>query len=202
MPYHIAAEELKRLELYARAVTVGVYLMVQERYLFVFGPNPSGDKLAIVRVGGHREPGEDPHQCALRETLEETGLTAELEHPPGTWQVSPDSTWAPLSWASDDLPPWLVLERDTGEANLMYMARASGQPQPCAEVRGLLLLTSEEVVRLCRQSVTLDQFLADGGIALMRTPYPGGMLLEPARQMRLLATLLTEPALAPGIQPL
>lgn len=92
MPGRFAAEELKWLHLYDRTVTVGVYLVVQDRYVFVFGPNPAGDKLAVVRVGGHREPGESPHQCAVRETLEETGLTAHLEQPPATWIVDQQHT--------------------------------------------------------------------------------------------------------------
>lgn len=84
----------------------------------------------------------------------------------------------------------------------MYRAKASGQPQPSSEVHGLLLLTRDEVLRLCRETVTLDQFLAAGGVALLRTPYPGSMVLEPIKQLRLLATLLTEPALAPSVRPL
>ncbi|HWI60463.1 MAG TPA: NUDIX domain-containing protein [Symbiobacteriaceae bacterium] len=161
-------------------VTAGVYLTIGERFLFVFGPNPAGDRLAIVRVGGHREPGETAWECAAREALEETGLTIE---------ALPVSTGP--DWHEPGPRPLLVLPRDTG-VTVMFLARAEGAPQPCSEVQGLLLLSREEILALCAQPTTLQAFLDAGGQAWMRRPYPPEMILEPVLQCRLLARLLAD----------
>lgn len=168
-------------------VTAGVYLTIGDRFLFVFGPNPAGDRLAIVRVGGHREPGETAWECAAREALEETGLTIEALPVGATLSGSLE----PCAWEEPGPRPLLVLPRESG-VTVMFVARAAGAPSPCSEVRGLLLVSRAEVLALSERPTTLQEFLDAGGQAWMRKPYPPEMVLEPALQFRLLARLLAD----------
>jgi len=146
------------------------------------------------------EPGETPPECAVREILEETGLKAELVCPPATWLASRDLSLAPFPWEGQGIPPLLVLPRDSspeGPVNLMYLARATGHPRPCAEIRGLLLLRPEDVLRICREQLPYADYLTTGGAAVVRAPYPPSMALDPGPQVKLLARLLPAPGALP-----
>ncbi|RYG59095.1 MAG: NUDIX domain-containing protein [Alphaproteobacteria bacterium] len=54
-------------------VGVGVFVRHQGKFLILFRVKPHGQGTWGL-PGGHLEFGETPEQCALRETLEETGL--------------------------------------------------------------------------------------------------------------------------------
>ncbi len=47
---------------------------------------PGPDAILRELPGGRVEPGEDPRKTAMRELLEETGFTGEVEDWTGTWQ--------------------------------------------------------------------------------------------------------------------
>lgn len=114
--------------------TVGAYIIIDRRFLFVFGPNPQSGRLVILRVGGHRENGEAPWDCAAREALEETGLTISPLEPAETliWQDG----FAPFAREGAAPRPFLVLPRAGGaDCNVMFLATAAGTPAPCNETR-------------------------------------------------------------------
>lgn len=175
-------------------VTVGAYIEVDDRYLFVFGPNPTRDKLSVLRVGGHLEPGESHWECAAREAMEETGLVISPVDAPETLTAGrPFAGFRPFIWNGPGPRPLLVLPRSAdpdAPCNVMYLARASGAPRPCHEVDGLLLLRPDEACALCARPTTLAEFQAAGGQAIMRRPYSPDLILEPALQLRLLSELL------------
>ena len=54
--------------------TVGVYLIYQNKLAFMIGPDKSGEKLGIVRLGGHIEKGETPLEALERELQEEADV--------------------------------------------------------------------------------------------------------------------------------
>jgi hypothetical protein len=72
----------------------------------------------------------------------------------------------------------------------MYLAQAEGIPTPSAEVKGLLLLEKEEVHSLCREPLTLEEYLARGGRGILNADFDTKLLLEPFAQLRLLSRLL------------
>lgn len=178
-----------------RVATVGVYLQVDGRFPFVIGPNPAGDQIAVVRIGGHREDGEEPWACARREALEETDLEIEPLDPPGTFfyhRTDAEPRFEPHAWPEHPAP-LLLLPRDRSEhapVNLMYLARGTGTPRPSSETKGLLLLTPAEVQLLCREKLTLRQFRALGGMVAIQHPMNEDLPLVPALQLQLLARLL------------
>lgn len=72
----------------------------------------------------------------------------------------------------------------------MYLAHVDEIPTPSGEVKGLLLLNTENVHRLCRESLTLGQYLSSGGKAILNYEFDLGLVLEPFIQLRLLSRLL------------
>jgi 8-oxo-dGTP pyrophosphatase MutT (NUDIX family) len=173
--------------------------MAGGRFVFAVGfPLPERDRLGVVRLGGHREPGESAWACAAREVEEEAGLAAHPLPPPATCWVGPgqDAAPAPGPWPGDPeegVPPLLVAWRPDGgrrRLSVTYLARGTGAPVPAAETQGLLLLRPEEVRRLAGGRLTLEAFLRGGGEAVLRAPLPPHLPLEPRLQLTALAVLL------------
>lgn len=74
-----------------RVVTAGVYVRLEVLgglMPFMVGQTNAGNRLGVVRVGGHREPGESSCDCARREALEEAGLRIEFLRPPMTYRAT------------------------------------------------------------------------------------------------------------------
>ncbi len=57
--------------------TVGAFVLYQEKFAFMIGPDKTDQKLGIVRFGGHIEAGEDALDCLAREILEEASTLSE-----------------------------------------------------------------------------------------------------------------------------
>jgi hypothetical protein len=190
--------------------TAGAYVVVDGRLPFVVGAIPAAGRLPVIRLGGHREPGEDAWACAAREVLEEASLTARPLPPPATYWAAPPHDPAALTVApwpvapGEPVAPLLVAWReDVGRRrySLMYLAVADGPPRPAAETAGLLLLTPEDVLALVRTPVTLGAFLAAGGRAVLGADLPTDLVLEPFLQLRVLAALLARhPDLVPAVR--
>jgi 8-oxo-dGTP pyrophosphatase MutT (NUDIX family) len=178
-------------------VTAGAYVLCRGRFVFMVGlPLPEHDRLGVVRLGGHREPGETAWACAVREVAEESGMTGYPLAPPATYWIGPaqePATLAAASWSAEPgepAAPLLVAWRsDAGRRRLsvMYLVRAEGMPAPAAETQGLLLVHPDEVLRLARERLSLATFLRDGGQAVLRVPLASDLPLEPRLQLLALA---------------
>lgn len=182
-----------------RVMTAGAYVWLDGKTPFMVGPTPDGNRLAVVRLGGHREDGESPWQCAAREVWEEAGITVVPVPPPASHWLSPIDnlgTLQPGMWPSKpgvDVAPVLVVENHqlpSCPLSVMYLARAESPPTPTGEISALLLLRARDIQRIVQGELTLDDYLALGGQAIMRVPQPHHLLLEPFLQLRVLARLL------------
>ncbi len=79
----------------------------------------------------------------------------------------------------------------------MYLAEAHTLPTPAHEAKGILLLNRADIQRLCREPLTLDQYIHAGGVALLKDAFDTSLYLEPFIQLRLFAQILEwEPDLA------
>jgi ADP-ribose pyrophosphatase YjhB (NUDIX family) len=184
----------------AKINTAGAYLCVQGLYPFSIGSQPHKGRIPVVRLGGHREAGETGWQCALREVQEETGLQVRLLTPPATYLLPdgdrPETELEQIRWQhageQEHAPLLVVAYQREGETllSLIYLAQADELPVPSSEVQGLLLLTPEDVHRLCRERLTLEQYLACGGKAILRHDFDQSLVLEPFLQLRLLSKIL------------
>jgi 8-oxo-dGTP pyrophosphatase MutT (NUDIX family) len=188
--------------------TAGAYVCVNGRFPFVVGPTPMGQRFAVVRLGGHRDAGETPWQCAAREVAEEAGLVIQPITPPIRYWLDRDR--APeqiqprphgLRVDAESPSPLLVVTTGSppeGQAAVMYLAQATESPTPSSEVRGLLLLRPQDIHQIVHQPTTLRQYLDAGGHALLRDRLDRDWLLEPFIQLRAFAQILARhPELAP-----
>lgn len=180
--------------------TAGAYVRVNGYYPFSLGAQPYQGRLPVVRLGGHREGKETGWQCAVREVHEEIHLHIQPLTPQVTYflpdgdQPQAELEAIPLeAGTGGDPAPCLVVayhRQDQLLLSLMYLAQAQGNPRPFSEVKGLLLLREEEIHRICRSSITLEQYLHDGGKAIFEHDYDRSMLLEPFLQLRILSRIL------------
>lgn len=183
----------------ARINTAGAYVLIDGYYLFALGIRPYSDHIPVVRLGGHREEYETGWQCAVREVYEE----ASLHIKPLELQMTYAADWDHTEEELREIPWQNTIEEEPGpilvvtyhressmHLSLMYLTQAEGLPNPCSEVKGLVLLTEEEIYRLCRESVTLEQYLSRGGKAILNADFDADRVLEPFVQLRLLSKLL------------
>jgi hypothetical protein len=87
--------------------------------------------------------------------------------------------------------------------SVMFLAHAEGLPKPSSEVKGLLMLTQEEIHRLCQEPLTLEQYLGGGGKAVSSAEFDTRLVLEPFAQLRLLSKILdmqSETKAQPGMR--
>jgi 8-oxo-dGTP pyrophosphatase MutT (NUDIX family) len=190
-----------------RTVTAGAYISLSALgglVPFMVGPTKAGDRLGVVRLGGHREPGESSWECAHREVLEEARLRITHEVPPATYRATLDEVardlehedWAPLVGEETICPPLLISTRGDdphGPLSVMYLARSDDVPEPAAEAKGLLLLDRADVDYLISaHSLTLREYLQRGGQALFAEDLPLDTPLQPFAQLRWLGQMLRQ----------
>jgi 8-oxo-dGTP pyrophosphatase MutT (NUDIX family) len=179
--------------------TAGAYVCINGLYLFAIGIRPHNGHIPVVRLGGHRQGNETGRECAVREVHEECNLQIRPLPPQTTYLCDWDHIDAGLQemqWRpkiEQEPTPMLVItyrREDRIHLSIMYLAQAEGIPTPSAEVKGLLLLEKEEVHSLCREPLTLEEYLARGGRAILNADFDTKLLLEPFAQLRLLSRIL------------
>ncbi|MFK7695221.1 NUDIX hydrolase [Paenibacillus sp. HJGM_3] len=180
-------------------LTAGVYLRYRDAFVFQCGPNPKTGQLALVRVGGHVDPGETVEAAAVREALEETGCRVTLLHSPSTYQWDPAGDASP-SEITDQEPRYVVKPVLRMGHNAMFWAVTDDVPRLASETQGLVLLTAADIARLADGQATYGDFTAWGGRCLSRSPYEAQLPIQPFPQFRFLAWLLhNNPQLAANV---
>jgi 8-oxo-dGTP pyrophosphatase MutT (NUDIX family) len=183
----------------ARVNTAGAYVCINGLYPFALGAQPYNGRTPVVRLGGHREAHETGWQCATREVYEEANLQINLYTSPTTYLADGDHIEKELTeirWQHEtdqEHIPLLVVaycRDDSILLSLMYLARAEELPTPSSEIRGLLLLEKADIHRLCQEPLTLEQYLSNGGKALLNHEFDKNLILEPFAQLRLLSRIL------------
>jgi hypothetical protein len=177
-------------------VKAGAFVLCNQKMVFVMGPTGDRSALAIVRLGGHREDHETVWDCARREVFEESRMRITPLQPALTFCAS-DSGFGPVPQLEpiDFIPtspndPIPLITGPAERVTPMFLAESSDQPRPSMEIQALVLLTRTEVYSLCSRTVTLKEFQAAGGKAVLRQSMDGSLPLQPLDQLIMLSTIL------------
>ena len=179
--------------------TAGAYVKIGGLFPFAIGWQLHQGNIPVVRLGGHVTGQETGWECALREVKEEANLQISLINPEKTYFFPAETLGADLQevqWEQINIPgpkPLLMVGYRTDldlSLSLMYLAETDENPTPSAEVKGILLLDPDSIIRICVSSITLDQYLKQGGKAIFTEQFDCNRPLEPFLQLRILSRLL------------
>jgi len=132
-------------------------------------------------IGGHREEGEDWLTCAHREAREETGMDIDIIPAPVTWYVPHQGPVQPIEVIDEPrpfafyelvFPPNIRVEGGIYYI-VIYQARLHTRPRemPPDELRGIIALSAEQVVRGLEYRPTLTELLDDGAVLVTGEKY-------------------------------
>ncbi|MBT2636896.1 NUDIX domain-containing protein [Bacillus sp. ISL-39] len=174
--------------------TSGAYIMYKGLFPFQVGPTRKGDKLGVVRLGGHREKGESAQETAIREVFEESSMKIKLVNSPVTFFKKEWNDTAIKIQSSENIAPILVKGAGPTASTAMYLAYSNTAPVPSSETSGLLLLSREDISLICKQKITLEKFIEQGGKVMLSQKINLGLSLEPFPQLLFLAELFEKEA--------
>jgi hypothetical protein len=176
--------------------TSGAYVLYKGLFPFQVGPTRKGDKLGVVRLGGHREGSETAAQTAIREVHEESAMEINLISAPVTYYKDSWNNPSSIIHIDDAIVPVLIKGKDPYSSNAMYLAYSKTEPIPSSETKGLLLLTPEEIFKICKNQFTLKDYLGQNGKAVLGTSIDPSLHLEPFPQLIFLRDLfIREPGM-------
>ena len=144
--------------------TAGVFLLYEKKFAFMVGPDKSGERLGIVRLGGHIEQNEKIIDCVKREIREEASTDIQLVSSPTTYYKRSweEETYEVLDNSIFDIKP-ILINGDKTRATVLFLAYAENQLIPAAEAYGIILLSEEDIVKICNEKITLSTFVSQGG---------------------------------------
>jgi 8-oxo-dGTP pyrophosphatase MutT (NUDIX family) len=189
-------------------VEAGVGLALQdddERYLFILAGTrhhhcPPGT-LFYAGIGGHRETGEDWLTCARREAQEEIHADISIRSAAVTWYIPRSRPVQrldiidqprPLAFYEMIHPPQTPREGELYRI-VIYHAEMLRLPSnlPLEEVRAIIALTTEQVLRGPEHQPTVAELLANGAeIVAESEPVDPRVRLYPLGTARALAHVL------------
>lgn len=174
--------------------TSGAYVIFKGFFVFQVGPNKNGDKLGVVRLGGHREGDESPLDTAIREALEEAAIKINPINSTVTYYLEGWHNQSDKIFMSESgvVNPILIKGNKEELFSVMYIALAENEPQPSSESKGLLLLSPKEIELICSRKITLNEFLKQNGRAKIKDNINKDFVLEPYPQLLFLSNLLKQ----------
>jgi len=172
--------------------TSGAYVLFNGFFVFQVGPTKNGDKLGVVRLGGHTEEDESPLDTAIREALEEASIKINPINSPVTYYLDGWNEKANKVLISEEVNPILIKGNKEESYTIMYIALAENEPKPSSESKGLLLLSPNNVELICSRQITLNEFLHQNGWAKIKENFNKDLVLEPFPQLLFLSKLLKQ----------
>jgi hypothetical protein len=145
--------------------TIGAFILYQDTLVFMIGPDYSGRRLGIIRLGGHIESEENYLDALNREIKEEASIEVKLVNSTHTYYMS---NWLEESYiditnqVSLDIKP-LVIVKDVAPSTAIFLAYADSEPKPASEASGLIFLKLNELRSILKKHIKLKEFISNGG---------------------------------------
>ncbi|PDZ46938.1 NUDIX hydrolase [Bacillus wiedmannii] len=172
--------------------TSGAYVMYKNLFVFQVGPTSKGDTLGVVRLGGHKEDEETAVEIAKREVREEATIDITILSSPSTYYKQNWNAQSKKIKVENEIDPILIIDSPDETLSIMYMAYSENEPTPSSETNGLLLLSVSNIRLICSKAITLNDYIKQGGIAILKEKMDKELILQPFPQLLFLAELLKE----------
>ncbi|KLA26431.1 NUDIX hydrolase [Bacillus cereus] len=172
--------------------TSGAYVMYKNLFVFQVGPTSKGDTLGVVRLGGHKEDEETAVETAKREVREEATIDITILSSPSTYYKQNWNAQSKKIKIENEIDPILIIDSPDETLSIMYMAYSENEPTPSSETNGLLLLSVSDIRLICSKAITLNDYIKQGGIAILKEKMNKELILQPFPQLLFLAELLKE----------
>ncbi|PRT05025.1 NUDIX hydrolase [Bacillus wiedmannii] len=172
--------------------TSGVYVIYKNLFVFQVGPTNKGDTLGVVRLGGHKEDEETAVETAKREVREEATIDITILSSPSTYYKQNWNAQSKKIKVENEIDPILIIDSPGETLSIMYMAYSENEPTPSSETNGLLLLSVSDIRLICSKEITLNDYIKQGGIAILKEKMDKELILQPFPQLLFLEELLKE----------
>ncbi|MBJ8052268.1 NUDIX domain-containing protein [Bacillus cereus] len=172
--------------------TSGAYVLYKNLFVFQVGPTRKGDTLGVVRLGGHKENNETAVETAKREVKEEAAIDITILNSPSTYYKENWNAQSKKIIVENEVEPILIINSLDESLSIMYVAYSEIQPKPSSETNGLLLLSLRDIELICIGKITLNDFINQGGVTILKEKMNKELVLQPFPQLLFLAELLKE----------
>lgn len=172
--------------------TSGAYVLYKGLFVFQVGPTKEGDKLGVVRLGGHREDNETAWDTAQREVFEEAQVKISPFSSNTTFYLSEWNEEPTKVKINESIAPILIKGNEESLYTIMYLSDSSTLPTPSSESKGLLLLSPANVHLICRKKISLSDYQKLGGVSIIKSEIDTNLTLKPFPQLLFLSRLLNE----------
>ncbi|GAB6459201.1 NUDIX domain-containing protein [Bacillus cereus group sp. MYBK71-2] len=172
--------------------TSGAYVVYKNLFVFQVGPTSKGDTLGVVRLGGHKEADETAVETAKREVEEEASIDITILNSPRTYYKENWNAQSKKIKVENEINPILIIDSPDETLSIMYMGHSEIEPNPSSETNGLLLLSLHDIELICTGKITLNNYINQGGDAILKEKMNKDLVLQPFPQLLFLAELLKE----------
>lgn len=148
--------------------TVGSFIVYKDTFAFVIGPDQTGERLGVMRLGGHIEGNESYLQALKREIKEEGSIGVKFISSPNTFYKRNwnDDNYSEVTDDIDlDIKP-LIIVGDKTRSTAVFLSYAEEEPKPSSEIYGIIFLKENEIKRICSEKLKLKDLL-EGGVRLI-----------------------------------
>ncbi|MDG5471268.1 NUDIX domain-containing protein [Jeotgalibacillus sp. ET6] len=174
--------------------TSGAYVLYNGLFIFQVGPTKKGDRLGVVRLGGHRENNETAWETAKREVFEEAQINIHLIDSTVTFYLAEWGEEPEKVIGDEAVSPILIKGNEESSYTVMYLATTESLPTPSGESKGLVMLSPAEVQLICSKKLSLYDYQKSGGTYILKSEFDMTLLLQPFPQLQFLSRLLNEEA--------
>ncbi|MGH0777432.1 NUDIX domain-containing protein [Bacillus cereus] len=172
--------------------TSGAYVMYKNLFVFQVGPTSKGDTLGVVRLGGHKEADETAVETAKREVKEEASIDITILNSPTTFYKENWNAQSKKIKVENEINPILIIDSLDESLSIMYVAYSKIPPKPSSETNGLLLLSLSDIELICTGKITLNDYINQGGVSILKEKMNKDLVLQPFPQLMFLSELLKE----------